>query len=438
MSAKPLDPWAEVGLGHYPPSVPDSAARTDRGRQGRFETLRDGSGVGVLGRAEAWFRAYVRTRSEHGPLVLALWAAHTHALDYLYSTPRLVLTSALPECGKTTVLEHLERLCAEPLMGSNATPSLIARAVAGGVRTVLLDEADILLNAKREGTPDLIATVNSGYRRGGTRPVNVPTKDGGWRCEKMPTYAAVSLAGIGTGDTLPENISSRSITLDLDRALDGEVTRTEWRDLEDPAAQMAADLATEVETRADDIERLRPPLPPGVYGRNRECWEPLVVIAQVLGGDELADRTRAACADLIAETNEAKREGWTRTSSYEVLLLDVAEAFWEGEDFVPTDRLLYRLTGLPDRWYRDELTPKRLAGQLRRLGIKPSKDRETRTKRGYRRSDVMAQRSRYERTQETPREVKCPAPSPGVPDVPDPSTTEALFPLSETESLHDD
>lgn len=130
-------------------------------------------GVAVLAAVEDWFSRYVLTRSEHGPLVLALWAAHTHALEWLYSTPRLILSSAAPECGKTTALEHLERLSAEPLMGSHATPALLARSVAGGTATLLLDEVDNLLHMRREGTPDLLAVLNSGYRRGGSRPVLV-------------------------------------------------------------------------------------------------------------------------------------------------------------------------------------------------------------------------------------------------------------------------
>lgn len=175
------------------------------------------------------------TRSEHGPLILALWCAHTHALEQLYSTPRIIVTSAAPECGKTTLLDHLERRCATPLLGTHATPALLARSVSAGTRSLLLVEVDNLLHARREGTPDLLAVLNSGYRRGDCRPVLVPIKDG-WRTSKMPTYSAAALAGIGSGDTLPDAVLSRSVVIELDRALEGEIERTEWRDLE-PDAQ---------------------------------------------------------------------------------------------------------------------------------------------------------------------------------------------------------
>jgi hypothetical protein len=44
----------------------------------------------------------------------------------------------------------------------------------------LLDEVDRSLRPDEPGVADLIGILNSGYRRGATRPVLVPTKGGGW------------------------------------------------------------------------------------------------------------------------------------------------------------------------------------------------------------------------------------------------------------------
>lgn len=353
-------------------------------------------GVAVLDRLEQWFSRFVLTRSEHGPLVLALWAAHTHALTATYSSPRLILTSAAPECGKTTALEHLERLSAEALMGSHATPALLARSVAGGTRTLLLDEVDNLLHVKREGTPDLLAVLNSGYRRGGSRPVLVPIKDG-WKTQKMPTYAAAALAGIGSGDTLPDAVLTRAVVVQLDRALAGEVERTEWRDLDDEVAKLADDLVAEVEKVHHDVARLRPELPAGVYGRAREVWEPLIVVAEALGGAPGGDRAREACTALLKERLTDQADGLTRRDPSESLLVDLRDIWPPDEDFVATSELLRRLHRLPDRpWGQEpELTAHRLARLLNRYGIKPARLTDEHRTRGYYRAPVTVAHARY-------------------------------------------
>lgn len=353
-------------------------------------------GVAVLTRAEHWLSRYVLTRSEHGPLILALWCAHTHALDWLYSTPRAIVTSAAPECGKTTLLDHLERLCAAPLLGSHATPALLARSVSAGTRTLLLDEVDNLLHARREGTPDLLAVLNSGYRRGGCRPVLVPIKDG-WRTSKMPTYSAAALAGIGSGDTLPDAVLSRSLVIELDRALDGEIERTEWRDLEPEAAALAADLARVVNELAEQIEGCRPSLPDGVHGRAREVWEPLIIMAEVLGGPDYGDRAREACSALLKERTADKAAGLARRDPAESLLADLREIWEQGAEFMATPDLLHRRHRLPERpWGQiPELTPHRLARLLNRYGIKPDRLNDDARTRGYYGTPIAKAHARY-------------------------------------------
>lgn len=59
-----------------------------------------------------------------------------------------------------------------------SSPALLTRMLDAGMRTVLIDEADHSLNPEKEGVAELLGVLNSGYKRGGTRPVLVPTKDG--------------------------------------------------------------------------------------------------------------------------------------------------------------------------------------------------------------------------------------------------------------------
>ena len=66
--------------------------------------------AGVLDELHDWLARYIAFRDRHGLVLLTLWLAHVHAIDLWAATPRLHVTSALPGCGKTTVLEHGERL----------------------------------------------------------------------------------------------------------------------------------------------------------------------------------------------------------------------------------------------------------------------------------------------------------------------------------------
>jgi hypothetical protein len=106
---------------------------------------------------------------------------HTHLIETGYSTPRLIITSPVPESGKTTVLEHLERLCLNPLqIASLGSPALVARVLSERMTTLLIDEVQRNLDPKRDGVGELLSVINSGYKRGGTRPVLVPDGKKGW------------------------------------------------------------------------------------------------------------------------------------------------------------------------------------------------------------------------------------------------------------------
>ena len=50
---------------------------------------------------------------------IALWVAHTHAVDAADATPYIAITSAEKRSGKTRLLEVLELLVREPLPTAN-------------------------------------------------------------------------------------------------------------------------------------------------------------------------------------------------------------------------------------------------------------------------------------------------------------------------------
>ena len=100
-------------------------------------------------------------------------------------------------------------------------------------RTILIDEADRSLDPKKEGVGELLAVLNSGYKRGGTRPVLVQVKGGNWEPKEMPTFAAVVIAG--NSPNLPEDTRSRIIRILLLPDVDGRIEESDWEVIEEDA-----------------------------------------------------------------------------------------------------------------------------------------------------------------------------------------------------------
>jgi hypothetical protein len=150
-------------------------------------------GAAVLDRVEAWYRRFIRVTFEPDYHLLALWTVHTHLAEECYTTPRLQLDSLVEEAGKSTVLDHLKRLGHDPIqIASLSSPALLPRLLHKGMRTILLDEVHRTLNSDRPGIGDLVAIINTGYRVGATRPVNVQVKGGRWEPVDMPTFASTA------------------------------------------------------------------------------------------------------------------------------------------------------------------------------------------------------------------------------------------------------
>src|SRR5215211_6158650 len=85
-------------------------------------------GAELLDDVRAWLTRFISTVAEADLDLLTLWAAHTHLVVETYTTPRLQLDSPVPESGKTTCLEHLQRLCLRSVqMASLSSPALVTR-----------------------------------------------------------------------------------------------------------------------------------------------------------------------------------------------------------------------------------------------------------------------------------------------------------------------
>jgi hypothetical protein len=289
---------------------------------------------------------------------IALWTAHTHAAEAADTTPYLLLSSAEKRSGKTRLLEVLELVVQEPLPTSNISDAALFRAIAELSPTLLLDEVDAIFGKARE-REDLRGLLNAGYRRGA-----VARRMGGSKMttlEAFPVYCPKAFAAIGQ---LPDTIADRSIAIRLQRKTREEQVERFRRRWAQSAGEILHDrLADWLEPQLDYLHDARPALPDELDDRAQDCWEPLLAIADLAGGD-WPDRARAAALEL---SGNGEREDDSMTA---ILLRDIFSVFESTDiDRYRTADLIDELSKIEESpwgdWFGKPISPQALSKLLR-------------------------------------------------------------------------
>jgi hypothetical protein len=204
---------------------------------------------------------------------------------------------------------------------------------------------------------------------------------------EFATFSMAALAGIGS---LPDTITDRAVNVILRRRKAGERvaqfrTRRDGPVLEDLQDRLAAWAAGAIPKLAD----VEPEMP--VEDRAADTWEPLVAIADHVGGN-WPHRARTACRVLTAAAEEADED----MSLNLRLLTDVRTVFTKrAVSFLATADLVAALKGMDESpWDDFDLNARRLAQRLKDYGVKPQHN-STGTTRGYRLDDLHDAFSRY-------------------------------------------
>jgi hypothetical protein len=351
----------------------------------------DVDGNKLLQEIRDWLARYISAITDADLDLLTLWAAHTHLVVETYTTPRLQIDSPVPGSGKTTCIEHLQRLCLRPVrMESLSSPALLTRMLDVEMRTILIDEADRSLDPNKEGITELLAILNSGYKRGGNRPVLVPGNGGQWEIKEMPSLAPVAIAG--NNPNLPDDTRSRIIRVLLLPDIHGEVEESDWELIEDEATQLHDQLAAWANQVRDQVRTERPGLPDGIIGRFREKWAPLKRVATLAGGD-WADRVDAMAVHDKKAYEMDREDGLIQDKPAVVLLSHIHKLWPDDTEFLATEELIDLLVDeYPTMWgphgpFNKRLTAKRLGGMLARSYKIHSDQPDRGGHRGYHRED---------------------------------------------------
>lgn len=247
----------------------------------------------LLSTCETFLNRYV-VLSPHQSTAVTLFIAHTHAIDASDCTPYLSITSKEKRSGKTRLLEVLELLVCRALRSSDFTEAALFHMIPHQP-TLLLDEIDTVFRGPKSREP-LRALLNAGYRRGS--PVR---RVKGSTVEAFDPFCAKVIAGIGT---LPDTVADRSIPIRLARKEPTQsVERFRMRDVTDEGKvirdQMFAAFGRDTDNARwlSELANVRPELPGWLNDRQQDSWEPLLAIAQMVGG-EWSERARAASYQL--------------------------------------------------------------------------------------------------------------------------------------------
>lgn len=392
-------------------------------------------GASLLDEVRAWLARHITVAKQTDLDVLTVYAAHTHAAEHLHSTPRLQVDSPVPESGKTTVLEHLERLCRRAVLASSISSSaLLARLVAIEPRTLLLDEVDRTLDPKKSDVGELLSILNSGYKVGATRPTLVPVKDGGWEPRELPTFAPVVMAG--NQPNLPADTQSRIIRILLLPDWSGRAEESDWEVKDAEASMLGARLARWTRQNREAF-RDRPQMPPGCTSRFREKWQPLARVAQAAGPKWL-EKMMTCAAEDVAEVAADRDAGLAVERPAILLLRHIIEAWPEEATFWSTTDLVDTLIHAhPEVWgesspYGKALTAQRMGRMLvSSYRIRSTKEdtADKNSARGYRRdqfrSAVGALHSRSDTVAHTDTHTP-PEPS-GPSEAPEPSEVDDII-----------
>jgi hypothetical protein len=324
---------------------------------------------------------------------VALWVLHTHTFEVGDTTPYLSVTSAEKQSGKTRLLEVLNLLVANPWLTSRVSAAVLVRKVAAERPTLLLDESDAAFACAEEYSEALRGILNSGHRRSGK--VSLCVRQGQTiKYEDFPTFSAKAIAGIGN---LPDTIADRSIPIRLKRRSPNE-RPARFRDRTTPAE--ARPIRNRVVTWAGaSMEALHQAMPPALpellSDRQQDGAEPLVMIADLIGGEWPFQARR--CLVEVLHTNSTSVES-VGTS----LLADIKAIFDSRDsDRISSKELCGALAEIETspwaEWsHGKRITPGKMARLLSPYGIVPDKLRVAGDSlRGYVQDDFADAWKRY-------------------------------------------
>jgi hypothetical protein len=297
-------------------------------------------GQQLLSHVASFFQRYL-VCTEDQLTVLTLWTLHTHCFAAAPVTPYLHIRSRERESGKTICLELLRLLCMNPWLTCGCTPAVLLLKLEQQERcTVLLDDCDSVLARSRSVVT--LGLLNRGFSRGGVYNIS-EAAPGGTMVGAVDAFCPKAFAGM---HPLPPSIDGLCVPINIEpKELGAPVERfnlEEARQTGEPLRESLHQWTVENAGRLAATTLYREDqLPQELSPRQQDCAEPLLQLADIIGGGWPLRLSRALVN--VYTVNDKEEEDFVRE-----LLLDLRDAFASRGDppFIPTG---YTLAYLHER-----------------------------------------------------------------------------------------
>jgi len=220
-------------------------------------------------------------------LVLSYFALNTWTFKLFDTVPYLLLESAVPGCGKSTVIRLLSAISRRSRKASSLTEAVMFRLIDAETPTLLVDEAETI-EGRSDRAEALRAIAHEGYKRGG----QVPRCEGeGHDVRWFDVYCPKAFAAIGglTGALL-----DRCLVIHIEKAPKGSIRRsTRHRALLRDGRPLVEHLEVYALQFSDSLIGLYETEPdcgywPSITDREAELWGPLLIHAKLAGPESEA------------------------------------------------------------------------------------------------------------------------------------------------------
>jgi hypothetical protein len=292
---------------------------------------------------------------------VALWTAMTWVhQEAATHSPLLIVTSAEPDSGKTTLLGVLAQLVLRPYSGVELTGPNVYRIVDRMHPTLIVDEADRLFHRR----VDLMHIINSGWTRG----VKIPRMIRSGEIYDFDPFCAKCI-GL-KGYALPDTTASRGITIKMWPKLPTEkVEHFSFSD-DESFLELRRKLKRWSLDNVDALKAADPALPTGFQNRTGANWKLLFAIADRSGTGKEA---RAAATKMLP----SKSAAYDRRSEGVRLLAAIRPMFSvKVTEITSADIAAALKADLDGEWAefrntRSAITQRQIAALLREYEIRP-------------------------------------------------------------------